>query len=81
MKFTEEKLERAFIELLEKQNFPHCRGNAIVRAADEVLIEADLLRSGADMQQKFKRGVSVQPIINTLHLCWCLLKSSPPLSF
>ena len=43
MKFTEEKLERAFIELLGKQNFPHYTGNAIARAADEVLIEADLL--------------------------------------
>ena len=43
MKFTEEKLEHAFIELLGKQNFPHCTGNAIVRAADEVLIEEDLL--------------------------------------
>jgi len=43
MKFTEEKLERAFIELLGKQNFPHYTGNAIVRTADEVLIEADLL--------------------------------------
>jgi len=42
MKFTEEKLERAFIELLGKQNFPHHNGNEIVRAADEVLIEADL---------------------------------------
>ena len=66
MKFTEEKLERAFIELLGKQNFPHYTGNAIGRVADEVLIEADLLRSGADMQQRFERGVSVQPIINTL---------------
>ena len=42
MKFTEEKLEHAFIELLGKQNFPHHTGNKIVRAADEVLIEADL---------------------------------------
>ena len=53
MKFTEEKLERAFIELLGKQDFPHYTGNAIVRATDKVLIEADLLRSGADLQQRF----------------------------
>lgn len=42
MKFTEEKLEHAYIELLGIQNFPHYTGNEIVRAADEVLIEADL---------------------------------------
>ena len=70
MKFTEEKLERAFLELLGKQNFPHYTGNAIVRTTDKVLIEADLLRSGADLQQRFERGVYVPLIINTLHLCW-----------
>jgi type I restriction enzyme, R subunit len=42
MKFTEEKLEHAFIELLGKENFPHHLGNTIVRTVDEVLIEADL---------------------------------------
>ncbi len=43
MKFTEEKLERAFTELLAKEDFPHHLGNTLIRAADEVLIEADLL--------------------------------------
>ena len=43
MKFTEEKLERAFVELLGNENYPHCHGDSIFRAADEVLIEADLL--------------------------------------
>ncbi len=43
MKFTEEKLEHAFVELLENENYPHFHGDSIVRAADEVLIEADLL--------------------------------------
>ena len=43
MKFTEEKLEKAFIELLANENFPHRLGNTIVRAVDEVLIEEDLL--------------------------------------
>jgi len=42
MKFTEKKLEQAFIELLEKEGFPHCLGNTISRADDEVLIEEDL---------------------------------------
>ena len=43
MKFTEEKLERAFVELLGNENYPHFHGDSIVRAVDEVLIEADLL--------------------------------------
>jgi type I site-specific deoxyribonuclease, HsdR family len=44
MKFTEEKLERAFTELLEQEGYQHRLGNTIVRSADEVLIEADLLQ-------------------------------------
>ncbi|WP_372934220.1 HsdR family type I site-specific deoxyribonuclease, partial [Mariniphaga sediminis] len=44
MKFTEEKLEKAFVELLENENFPHFHGGSIARAADEVLIEEDLLK-------------------------------------
>ena len=42
MKFTESKLEQAFIELLGKENYPHHLGNTISRAEDEVLIEEDL---------------------------------------
>ena len=42
MKFTEEKLEKAFTELLGQQGFPHCLGNTIARKPDEVLIEADI---------------------------------------
>ena len=37
MKFTEEKLEEAFIELLGQEGFSHHLGNTIVRAVDEVL--------------------------------------------
>ena len=43
MKFTEEKLEKAFVELLGNESYPHFHGDSISRAADEVLIEADLL--------------------------------------
>ena len=43
MKFTEEKLESAFIELLGNENFQHQLGITIARAVDEVLIEEDLL--------------------------------------
>lgn len=43
MKFTEEQLEKAFTELLENEGFTHRLGNTIVRTADEVLIEDDLI--------------------------------------
>jgi type I restriction enzyme R subunit len=42
VKFSEEKLERAFIELLGNENFPHFMGNRLKRTSDEVLIEDDL---------------------------------------
>src|SRR5215213_9910116 len=43
MKFTEDKLEQAFTELLEQEEFPHTFGNTIARTEEEVLIEKDLL--------------------------------------
>jgi type I restriction enzyme, R subunit len=42
MKFTEEKLEQVFIELLGEQEIPHVHGSTIARNPDEVLIDADL---------------------------------------
>jgi len=42
MKFTEEKLEKAFTELLVQEGYPHHLGITISRKADEVLIEEDL---------------------------------------
>jgi len=42
MKFTEEKLEKAFTELLGQEGFPHHLGISIDRKPDEVLIEEDL---------------------------------------
>ncbi len=44
MKFTEEKLERAFTELLGQEGFSHHLGVTIKRQPDEVLIEADLIQ-------------------------------------
>ena len=43
MKFTEEKLEKAFIELLENEHFEHHLGNTLIRSVDDVIIEEDLL--------------------------------------
>ncbi|WP_162340157.1 type I restriction endonuclease subunit R [Cyclobacterium salsum] len=42
MKFTEEKLEQVFTELLSQQDIPHVHGSTIKRSPDEVLIEEDL---------------------------------------
>jgi type I restriction enzyme R subunit len=43
MKFTEAKLEQAFIELLGNEGYPHFVGSRLVRADEsEVLIEKDL---------------------------------------
>lgn len=41
-RFTEEKLERAFTELLGQEGFSHHLGITITRRPDEVLIEEDL---------------------------------------
>ena len=39
MKFTEAKLEQAFIELLGNEGYPHFVGSSLVRnSEDEVLI-------------------------------------------
>jgi type I restriction enzyme R subunit len=43
MKFTEEKLEKAFVELLGNENYPHFHGDSITRTAEAVLIDDDLL--------------------------------------
>ena len=43
MKFTEEKLEKAFTDLLGLEGYPHQFGNTITRKPDEVIIEEDLL--------------------------------------
>ena len=42
LRFTEEKLEKAFAELLGQEGFPHHLGITISRKPDEVLIEEDL---------------------------------------
>jgi type I restriction enzyme, R subunit len=42
LRFTEEKLETAFIELLGQEGYPHHLGIHISRKPDEVLIEDDL---------------------------------------
>lgn len=41
-KFTEEKLEQAFIELLTQEGYPHTLGTSILRKEDSVIIVDDL---------------------------------------
>jgi type I restriction enzyme, R subunit len=43
MKFTEEKLEHAYIELLENEGYSHQLGITIARAEDDVIIEDDFI--------------------------------------
>lgn len=42
MKFSEEQLEKAFIELLGTEGVPHVSGKVISRSSNEVLIKEDL---------------------------------------
>ena len=67
MKFTEEKLEQAIIELLGKEGYPHARGGLIERVPEDVLLKSDLreflaLRYQADLITKYE----IESIINRL---------------
>ena len=42
MKFTEERLEQAIIELLKKEGYQHTRGEQLERSPEDVLIKSDL---------------------------------------
>ena len=60
MKFTEEKLEKAFTELLGQEGFPHHLGITITRNPDEVLIEEDL--QNFLLTQYANQGITVNEI-------------------
>lgn len=60
MKFTEEKLEKAFTELLGQEGFPHHLGITINRKPEEVLIEEDL--QNFLLAQYASQGVTVNEI-------------------
>jgi len=42
MKFTEEKLEHAYIELLEQEGYPHHLGNTISHSEDSTYAKASV---------------------------------------
>jgi len=56
MKFTEEKLEQVFMELLGKEGFSHHLGSTITRKPDEVLLEEDL--QGFLLTQYANQGIT-----------------------
>lgn len=60
MKFTEEKLERAFTELLGQGGFPHHLGITITRKPDEVMIEEDLQKFL--LKQYAEQGITANEI-------------------
>ena len=71
MKFTEEKLERAFTELLGLEGFSHQHGITISRKPEEVLIEADL--EHFLLNQYAEQGITVNEVKSIL----LQLKSMP----
>lgn len=60
MKFTEEKLEKAFAELLGQEGFSHQLGITISRKPDEVLIEADLQQYL--LNQYYAAGITITEV-------------------
>lgn len=60
MKFTEEKLERAFTELLGLEGYSHQHGITISRKPEEVLIEADL--EHFLLNQYAEQGITVNEV-------------------
>lgn len=60
MKFTEEKLERAFTELLGQEGYPHHLGITVARKPDEVLIEEDL--QNFLLTQYASQGITVNEV-------------------
>lgn len=67
MKFTEERLEQAIIELLGKEGYPHTCGEAIERAPEDVLIKSDLREFLAKRYQAEEiTAYEIQQIIHKL---------------
>ena len=60
MKFTEEKLEQAFTELLGQEGFPHHLGISLSRKSDEVLLEEDL--QNFLLTQYARHGITINEI-------------------
>lgn len=67
MKFTEERLEQAVIELLGNEGYPHTRGEEIERDSSDVLIKSDLKNFlAARYQADSITEVEIESIIHKL---------------
>lgn len=65
MKFTEERLEQAIIELLGKEGYQHTCGEAIDRASEDVLIKFDLREF---LSERYKADlISINEIEQIVH--------------
>lgn len=73
MKFTEEKLEETFIELLGQEGYPHHLGESIKRTHDEVLIEEDL---SAYLNRRYRNEAITENEIKSIVLQLRTLSSS-----
>ncbi|MCL1078699.1 type I restriction endonuclease subunit R [Parashewanella spongiae] len=65
MKFTEERLEQAIIELLGKEGYPHTCGSVLDRAPEDVLIKSDLREFLAKRYQT--DGITAYEIEQIIH--------------
>lgn len=65
MKFTEERLEQAIIELLGKEGYPHTSGELIERLPEDVLIKSDLREFLAKRYQA--EGITAYEIEQIIH--------------
>jgi type I restriction enzyme R subunit len=65
MKFTEERLEQAIVELLGKEGYIHTHGDAIKRAPEDVLIKSDLREFLAKRYQA--DGITAYEIEQIIH--------------
>ncbi|MFG6206518.1 type I restriction endonuclease subunit R [Pseudomonas retamae] len=67
MKFTEEKLEQAIIELLGKEGYPHTCGEVLDRTPEDVLIKSDLRKFLAKRYVSFGiTNIEIEQIIHNL---------------
>ena len=66
MKFTEERLEKAIIELLSKEGYSHISGEKIERAPEAVLIKSDLIKFLTERYQA--EGITTSEIAQIINM-------------
>ena len=66
MKFTEERLEKAIIELLSKEGYSHISGEKIERASEAVLIKSDFIKFLTERYQA--EGITTSEIAHIINM-------------